>query len=409
MPALHDAHLADRLRAVPAVAALLPGLVGERGVHAVGGVPRDLLLGGKPLDLDLVVEGDAEALAARLAGRLGGEVTAHGRFGTATLVLGSHAIDLASAREERYTRPGALPEVTPAALARDLERRDFTVNALALALDPERVGEVTAEPRARGDLGAGCLRVLHDASFTDDPTRLLRLARYAARLEFRAEDGTQELARRAVRDGALETVSQARIGGELRLLAGEHDAPSALDRAAALGLIDAIEPAWRWDRELAEHALAALPADARTDLLLLGAIARSQEAPALVRRLDALEFERAERERVVAVAGAPGLARRLAAAKLPSEVRAAVAGAPPEAVALAGALDPAAEPAAARWLGALSGVELAIGGADLVAAGVPEGTAVGRGLAAALDAALDGRAPDRERQLAAALRAARGS
>jgi len=409
VPALHTDHLAERLRAVPAVAALLTGLAGERGVHAVGGVPRDLLLGGGPLDLDLVVEGDAEALAARLADRLGGEVTAHGRFGTATLALGPHAIDLAAAREERYPRPGALPEVRPAALARDLERRDFTVNALALALDPARLGEVTAAPRARGDLEAGRLRVLHDASFADDPTRLLRLARYAARLGFRAEEKTEELALRAVRDGALETVSQARIGGELRLLAAERHAVSAFDQAAALGLLGAIDPAWRWDRELAEHALAALPADARADLLLLGAIARGQETPTLARRLDALEFERAERERVVAVAGAPGLAPRLAAAKHPSGVRAAVAGAPAEAVALAGALDPAAEPAAARWLRTLSGVALAIGGADLVAAGVPEGPAVGRGLAAALDAALDGRAPDRERQLAAALRAARGS
>jgi len=409
VPALHADHLADRLRAVPAVAALLPGLAGERGVHAVGGVPRDLLLGGGPLDLDLVVEGDAEGLAARLADRLGGEVTAHGRFGTATLALGPHAIDLASAREERYARPGALPEVRPAALARDLERRDFTVNALALALDPERMGELTAVPGARGDLEAGRLRVLHDASFADDPTRLLRLARYAARLGFRAEEKTEELARRAVRDGALETVSQARIGGELRLLAAEQNVVSAFDQAAALGLLGAIDPAWRWDRELAERALAALPAGARADLLLLGAIARGQETPTLARRLDALEFERAERERAVAVAGAPGLAPRLAAAKQPSEVRAAVAGAPAEAVALAGALDPAAEPAAARWLTRLSGVELSIGGADLVAAGVPEGPAVGRGLAAALDAALDGRAPDRERQLSVALRAARGS
>jgi len=257
VPVLHDEHLADRLRAVPAVAALLPGLAGERGVYAVGGVPRDLLLGGRPLDLDLVVEGDAEALTARLAGRLGGEVSAHGRFGTATLALGAHAIDIASAREERYARPGALPEVKPAVLARDLERRDFTVNALALTLDPERMGEVTAVPCAREDLEAERLRVLHDASFADDPTRLLRLARYAARLGFRAEDGTEGLARRAVRDGALETVSGARIGAELRLLAAERRAVSAFDQAAALGLLGAIDPVWRWDRELAERALAA--------------------------------------------------------------------------------------------------------------------------------------------------------
>ncbi|MFN8176056.1 MAG: hypothetical protein U0T02_13415 [Solirubrobacteraceae bacterium] len=409
MPALRTDHLADRLRAVPAVAALLPGLAGERGVHAVGGVPRDLLLGLSPLDLDLVVEGDAGALAERLAGRLGGRVTEHGRFGTATLLVGEHSIDLAGARSERYPRPGALPDVAPAPLAEDLRRRDFTANAIALALDEQGPGGMLAYPGAEGDLAARRLRVLHPASFEDDPTRLLRLARYTARLGFTAEPATDAIARRAIAAEALGSVSAARVGAELRLLLAEADPAGALDAAETLGLVAAIDAEWRWDRPLAERALRLLPGEERADLLLLGALGAGAGRKRLAARLDALELERADRERVLAVAGARALVPALATAQQPSEVRAAVDGAPAEAVALAGALEPAAEPAAALWLATLRGIGLAIGGADLLAAGVPEGPAVGRGLEAALDAALDGRAPDREGQLVAALRAARGS
>lgn len=409
MPALRTDHLADRLRAVPSVAALLPGLGGERGVHAVGGVPRDLLLGGEPLDLDLVVEGDAGALAERLAGRLGGRVTEHGRFGTATLLVGEHSIDLAGARTESYSRPGALPDVAPAPLAEDLRRRDFTANAIALALDERGLGGMLAFPGAEGDLAARRLRVLHQASFEDDPTRLLRLARYTARLGFAAEPATDAIARRAIAAEALGSVSGARVGAELRLLLAEADPAGALDAAEALGLITAIDSEWGWDRPLAERALRLLPGEKRADLLLLGALGAGADRKRLAARFDALELERADRDRAIAVAGAAALAERLSGAGVPSAIRAAVAGAPLEAVALAGALDERAAGPAARWLVELRNVALQIDGGDLVAAGVPEGPAVGRGLAAALDAALDGQAPDRERQLAVAVRAARGS
>lgn len=390
---------------MPAVARIIPALEGEHGVHTVGGVPRELLLGRDPLDLDLVVEGDAAALAARIASRLGGEVAEHGRFGTARVVVGEQSLDIATARRESYAHPGALPDVRPATLAEDLGRRDFTVNAIAASLDEARFGDLTALPGALDDLAAGILRVLHPGAFRDDPTRLLRLARYQARLGFPPEPSTATLAHEAVAGGALTTVSGGRIGAELRLLLTERDPLAALDASSGLGLVAAIDPAWSWDRETAERALRLLPPDARADLLLLGSLAAESAVPALAARLDALELERAERDCVFAVADAASLARALGAARRPSEIRGVVAGAPPEAVALAGAFG--AEEAAARWLGGLRLVRPALGGADLIAAGVPEGPAVGRGLQAALDAALDGTAPDRETQLAIALRAAR--
>src|SRR3954464_6111046 len=166
-------------------------LEGEEAVYVVGGAVRDVLLGRTPHALDFVVEGDAVAVARRAAERLGGRVTVHERFGTATVEAAEATFDLAGARRERYERPGALPEVElGASLRDDLARRDFTVNAIALHLAD---GALTFHPGACEDLDARRLRVLHDGSFADDPTRLLRMARYAARLAFAVEPHTDRL------------------------------------------------------------------------------------------------------------------------------------------------------------------------------------------------------------------------
>src|SRR5262249_15415701 len=150
--------------------------------------------------------------------------------------------DLARARRERYAHPGALPDVEPAGLPEDLQRRDFTVNAIAVSLNGPRSGELTSAPSALEDLDARILRVLHDRSFIDDPTRLLRLSGYSSRLGFGIERETEALATDAVRGGALGTVSGARVGAELRLMAREPDPVSALASLATLGLDEAIGP-----------------------------------------------------------------------------------------------------------------------------------------------------------------------
>ncbi|MDQ6744928.1 MAG: poly-A polymerase, partial [Actinomycetota bacterium] len=163
--------LLRRLRALPAGQQLLDLLGEDPRVHLVGGAVRDLLLGREPYELDLLVEGDAAAVARRL----GASPRIHPRFGTATVALHDVIVDLAGSRRERYPHPGALPEVEPAPLREDLRRRDFTVNAVALVLGGERAGEVVAVPHELRDLGAGVLRLMHVRSFLDDPTRLLRL------------------------------------------------------------------------------------------------------------------------------------------------------------------------------------------------------------------------------------------
>src|SRR4051794_29992153 len=290
-------HVLDALRPHPA----LDALAGEPGVYVVGGAVRDALLGRVPHELDVLVEGDATSVARRVAERLGGVATIHERFGTATVRAAGHAFDLVSARTERYPRPGALPDVRLGASAReDLERRDFTVNAIAVRVDD---GALVAHERALDDLGARVLRVLHDRSFHDDPTRLLRGARYAGRLGFAIEPETDALWDAAVRDGALGTVTGSRLGEELRLLAREPQ-PAALQALERHGLHRAlVHPAMDVDPDLIARALAR--ADGRADLTALAATLRAVPREELAGALDRLEFPAPERDLVVAAAAAP--------------------------------------------------------------------------------------------------------
>jgi tRNA nucleotidyltransferase (CCA-adding enzyme) len=396
--------LIERIRALPAAQPVLKGIGDVSGVYLVGGAVRDLLLGGEPADLDLVVEGDPVAIARRL-----GEPSVHDRFGTCTVRNSGFVYDLARARTETYAEPGSLPDVLPASLEEDLARRDFTVNAIAIALDGSEPGEVIAVPLALGDLEAGTLRILHRRSFIDDPTRLLRLVRYASRLGFGIESETLGLAADAVKRGALETVSGARIGAELRLLAREPDPIRALVALGSLGLDAALQPAFGVrDEALARRALALLPPDGRRDDLALGLAARAVPDDALRAMLERLAFEAHDRDLIVTLAtDAQSLAAALADAERPSEIAVAVGGRAPELVALAGALGP--EDQARQWLEVLRHVRLQIDGTDLLAAGIPRGPAVGRGLRAALMAKLDGAASTRAAELAHAVQAARSS
>jgi tRNA nucleotidyltransferase (CCA-adding enzyme) len=251
--------------------------------------------------------------------------------------------------------------------------------------------------------------VLHDGSFLDDPTRAMRLARYASRLEFAVEPHTRALLETALDARALETVSGPRVGAELRLLASEPDPVGALGCLGQLGVARAIHPAMGLDDEpLARLALGLLGDDGRRDRLALALAMRHVPAAELPSLLDSLAFEAADRHAIVAAATrAPTLAGELERAQRASEIAEAVDGAGPELVALAGALGP--RPQALEWLRRLRNVRLDISGSDLIEAGVPEGPAIGRGLQAALAAKLDGRASGRESELREALQAARTS
>jgi tRNA nucleotidyltransferase (CCA-adding enzyme) len=410
------AELRRRLDALPAAPPLRCVLAGYEGdVYLVGGAVRDLARGEVPRELDLLVEADPACLAGALAEAGPEAVRAHPRFGTATVTAGGFDYDVVRARTEHYDRPGALPSVSPADAETDLQRRDFTVNAIALALTGTRSGSLLAAAGALDDLRSETLRILHPKSFRDDPTRLLRLARYAGRLGFGIEPETLAQARIAIAAGALDTVSAERIGAELRLLAAETDPVRAFAAVSALGLDAALAPGFGLDDPgAARRALDVLPGDGRPGVVVLAAATLGMTARDRDARLARWAFPASQRAAIAAAAQhAPDLAAALARADKPSQIAAAARNADPEAVALAAGLsgDPArshagAVSAARAWLHELRGIELEITGADLLAAGVPAGVAVGTGLRAALAARLDGRAQGRAAELAEALRVA---
>lgn len=250
---------ADLLRALPAPSArLLEALLAaaERAavpVYLVGGPVRDLLLGRALRDVDLVAEADADALQALARDAVpGARVVAHARFGTLHVERDGAALDVASARRERYAHDGALPQVEPGSLDEDLWRRDFSVNALALPLSAtarERHAGVVDPTGGAADLEKRTLRVLHPRSFHDDPTRALRAARLAPRLGMSLARETRSALRDALRDGAFARVSGERYRAELARVF--EDARQGLDPARALGWLDrahvlgALEPGLR--------------------------------------------------------------------------------------------------------------------------------------------------------------------
>ncbi len=192
-------------------------------LHLVGGPVRDLLLGRPLSDIDLMVEGDAQALAAAVARRRDGSdlsVTGHDRFGTVRIASAETHLDLAQLRHETYSGPGALPDVEPGSVEQDAQRRDFSVNALVCPLDsrePERRIPVQDLTGGLEDLAKKRLRILHPRSFHDDPTRAWRAARFAARLGFSLDRGSRNALRNALRDGAFGAVSGERFRRELQL------------------------------------------------------------------------------------------------------------------------------------------------------------------------------------------------
>ncbi len=216
-------------------------VAGDASLYLVGGTVRDALLGAGFKDLDLAVEGGtAEQLGARLQARLGGTLACHVPFGTCTLTLDDGlVVDLATAREEIYDHPGALPDVTPSTVRKDLSRRDFTVNAMALRFHPDPP-ELIDPYGGASDLRARQLRVLHPLSFIEDPTRVLRGARLAGRLGFHFEPGTAERARDALDPAIVRNVSGGRLRGELELTLAEPRVAAALQSLEEVGGLEAL-------------------------------------------------------------------------------------------------------------------------------------------------------------------------
>jgi tRNA nucleotidyltransferase (CCA-adding enzyme) len=393
------------------------GKIGEglaAPTYAVGGFVRDLLTGAAPPgvdlpDVDLVVEGDGVAFARRLAEEIGGTVLVHRSFGTASIEGGRAPagagldgvalgrVDVASARREHYPTAGALPEVEPADLLEDLRRRDFSVNAMALALAPDRFGRLLDPLGGQADVRRRRLRALHPLAFVEDPTRIFRAARYASRLGFRPDAATLAAIRLAVERPGYVGLSGQRLWREIELAAAEPRPRQVFERlvrwkATRLWNIDGVssrhlaasERLGRWAKSA---GLAVDPAE-----LALLALTLGRPAEVVERSLDRLALAGEPRARIEAGALAGPLARRLEARRLPPSAVGALLEGAPEAAALAAWLRgrTRARRRIQWYLAHGRAVRPRLTGRDLLALGVPGGPRVGAALGMLRRRRLDG-------------------
>jgi tRNA nucleotidyltransferase (CCA-adding enzyme) len=378
------------------------------GVYLVGGTVRDILLGERSFDVDIAVEGDAIALAQALADALGGRVRPHDKFGTAVVLYGEdERVDVVTARTEFYDAPAALPTVEHASIREDLFRRDFTINAMAVSLKGADLGRLVDPFGGRRDLEAKTIRVLHNLSFIDDPTRIFRAIRYENRYGFRMDDHSVRLARGTIEMGLVGDLSSARLRDELEALLSEGDVEHSILRLAELGAASAIHPHLAADDEAVSllRRLVELRDRYRLEIpswrLGLAALARKLPPDEVYNWLQRLKVRRRDAEQVAAaVTVGPKLVERLRDGASPAEVVAAAEPYAPDAPLFALALADL-EPLHA-YFDRLRDVRLEVSGADLARLGLGESPRVGEILTELRRRKLNGELDGRDSELAAA-------
>lgn len=394
----------------PALPATLPAepllrLLGQTGsefgtrTFLVGGPVRDLLLGISGPDLDVAVESSPDLVGRALAERFGTRFVYHRRFmsGTVQLADGSH-IDITRTRTEEYPRPAVLPRVRPACIEDDLVRRDFTINALALELTPGSFGRLIDPHRGRLDLVRRQVRVLHEASFRDDPTRSFRAIRFAVRLGFEIEPDTLALMRSAIRGGFPGLLTPERVLYELRLVCAE---PLVLPMVEALlkeKLLHACFDSVNGSGLL--HRLQRLD-DCDPELRFVFLLSR-------LPLTDRLPVTAGERDAARAIRGFGRLRPRLARARRPSTVYRLLAPIPGEALKVLARTEAAATAKPIRlYLDRLRHVRTVVDGRFLRSLGLKPGAAFRRIIENVHAARLDGRVGTREQEIELGRRLAR--
>jgi tRNA nucleotidyltransferase (CCA-adding enzyme) len=396
---------AQLLLSLPAAAQdAVARVVAERGsgsAYAVGGAVRDLLLARRLGDIDLVTEDDAIGVATRAFA--GAKVTAHARFRTASTIVAGTRIDIATSRSETYARPGGLPRTAPAPIDQDLRRRDFSMNAIALRLDGDAV---LLDPcGGQSDVKANLIRVLHDGSFVDDPTRIFRALRYAARFGFALEAHTAMLLRRDA--GYIGMVGGERVRRELTLMLAEGNGGPALEACQATSVLRSTHGVLHWDpsksRALVERPATDVPR-VPFGFALLASHVTAADADGVCARLRLPRHEDAAVRGMAAMAPLTDILRRPEAKpsgvvvlldRIPTASVAAYAATAPDAIARQLAL---------RYLDEWRHVRSILTGRDLQDLGVPAGPQVQRGLQLIRAARLDGWAGGRDDEQALALR-----
>jgi tRNA nucleotidyltransferase (CCA-adding enzyme) len=220
--------------------------------YIVGGIVRDMFLNRPVTDIDIAVEADALKLSRIVAAQGAVLIREHARFGTATISINSFSIDMASTRNEWYTRPGSLPSTRPGTITEDLKRRDFSINAIAVCITSNKFGLLVDPFCGRNDIRNKLIKVLHDRSFIDDPTRIFRAIRYQQRLHFSFESETEKLVKRDMQ--RIDCISGDRIRRELGLFFLEDKPENMLERAYKLGVLTVLHPALKetgfWTRTM---------------------------------------------------------------------------------------------------------------------------------------------------------------
>ncbi|MBN1814124.1 MAG: CBS domain-containing protein [Anaerolineae bacterium] len=388
--------------------------------YFVGGLVRDLLLGTPIVDVDMVIEGDGIALANRLSKELGGRVIAHKRFGTAKWLLSKRvwkqvagkvaaadlppSVDFASARTEFYIYPTALPKVERSSIKQDLHRRDFTINTLAIRLDPDHWGELLDFYGGESDLREGIIRVLHSLSFVDDPTRMLRAARLERRLGFRLDPRSEGMIADAL--PLLKRVSGDRVRHELEQIFDEPEPTQVLSRLDELGVLAHIHPDLRCDRwlegrcavlhkELSRETWNLKPED--DAFLHLALLAYRLDEAQLEAFIDRLKMKRDDADDLCLLPSLGAVLPRVGWVRRPSAVRDMLRPFPARVLAVAWVASGSGRQKAQllRYQTEWRTVEAEISGADLKEMGLKPSPLFGRLLDALRDARLDGKVSTR--------------
>ena len=390
-----------------ATARLVAGAAEEAGVepYLVGGSVRDVLLGRSPSgDLDITLVGADAATFSQMALTVGGRISKSSQFNTARLEIGNHSLDLTMARAETYPQDGSLPVVRPGTINEDLARRDFSVNAMAVSLASESWGRLLDPHGGREDIREGRIRTLHKSSFRDDATRILRAARYAARLSFDLDDITRRSLGNSIE--FLSTISPARIRNELeRIFLEASTASTTLRMLDRWGKLSAIHGALEfdlaaWRRYGQESGSLSLQSRVTVGFAVLGARLRVSDAEGVAARLGLGSLngrvltESADLAGRLSEADLSGMSNAQLAELLDPFHRHTVAGC---ALASPGKVSERA----GQYLSDLRNMRPELDGNDLVDMGVPQGPEVGRILRKLRAAKLDGavQTPDEERAL----------
>jgi tRNA nucleotidyltransferase (CCA-adding enzyme) len=363
-------------------------------LYIVGGVVRDLFLGRANFDFDLVVEGDAISLAKKLARDSRAKLNIHARFGTAKLNYPDFSLDLATARSETYSKPGALPTVKPGGLKDDLIRRDFSINAMAIQLNPQRFGELIDLYNGKDDLDRRLIHILHPKSFIDDATRILRAIRYEQRLSFELESETEKLLRQNV--AMLDTISGDRVRHELELILKEDKPERAIRRAEELGVLSQLHPSLKGNDRLNKMFGQARHAAVRSSLptlylcLFVYSLSENENERFMLR----LNFSKSSSQAMSQTLQLKARIRDLTNPKVkPSDIYRLLHGYSTPAV-QANALaseSPTASGHLNLYLNKLRYVKPILDGEDLKKMGIPSGPKIGEILSALLKARLDGK------------------